>query len=255
MQIIRYQKDEQIHTGYLDRDGIGAITGDIFGEFARSGRVASLSEVRLLAPCQPSKVVGVARNFTDRVRETGAAAPPLPLLFIKPGTSVIGPGDAIELPPQAQQVEFAAELGVVIGKRARRVAPEDAQQYILGYTCANDVTARDLLEQDGLWARGKGFDTFCPLGPCLTNQLDPTALLITCRVNGETRQMSSTHDMLFTIPQQIAFISGVMTLLPGDVVLTGSPAGVGALAHSDTVEIEIEGIGTLSNPVRAAAGG
>jgi 2-keto-4-pentenoate hydratase/2-oxohepta-3-ene-1,7-dioic acid hydratase in catechol pathway len=130
------------------------------------------------------------------------------------------------------------------------VAPEDAAQYILGYTCANDVTARDLLEQDGLWARGKGFDSFCPLGPCLTTNLDPTALLITCKVNDETRQMSSTHDMLFTVPQLLAFVSSVMTLLPGDVLLTGSPAGVGPLAAGDVVEIEIEGIGKLSNPVQ-----
>jgi 2-keto-4-pentenoate hydratase/2-oxohepta-3-ene-1,7-dioic acid hydratase in catechol pathway len=251
MQIIRYQKGAESAYGYLDGDSVGGLTGDLFGQFVRGPRIAALAEVRLLAPCLPSKVVGVARNFADRVREEGAEAPALPLLYVKPSTAVIGPGDVIRLPPQSQHVEYAAELGVVIGRRARWVAPEDAAQYVLGYTCANDVTARDLLEQDGLWARGKGFDTFCPLGPSMVTNFDPTAVRITCKVNGETRQMSSTHDMLFTVPQLIAFASSVMTLLPGDVLLTGSPAGVGPLAAGDTVEIEIEGLGTLTNTAQA----
>jgi 2-keto-4-pentenoate hydratase/2-oxohepta-3-ene-1,7-dioic acid hydratase in catechol pathway len=254
MHLIRYQKDDALHHGYLDGERVGRISGDVFGEFVRGRRVGTLSEVKLLAPCAPGKIIGVTRNFADRVREEGREAPPLPSLFLKPPTAVIGPEDAIVLPPQSEQVEYGAELAVIIGKRARWVAPEDAPKVVLGYTCANDVTARDLLDADGTWTRAKGFDTFCALGPSIATGLDPAELLITCAVNGETRQMSSTRDMLFTIPQIVAYVSSVMTLLPGDAILTGTPAGAGLLAPGDVVEVDIEGIGRLRNPVMTGSG-
>jgi 2-keto-4-pentenoate hydratase/2-oxohepta-3-ene-1,7-dioic acid hydratase in catechol pathway len=200
----------------------------------------------------PSKIVAVGNNFADRAREVGLPAPAVPLIFLKPPSAVIGPDDAIELPPQSQQVEHSAELALVIGRKGRWIALEEAPHYVYGYTCANDVTARDILDFEGLWTRGKSFDTFCPLGPVIDTTLDPSDALITCRVNGQTRQMTSTHDMLFGVPQIVAFVSSVMTLLPGDVILTGTPAGAGLLAPGDLVEVGIEGIGILRNHVRSA---
>ncbi len=252
MLIVRYQKENQIQYGHLEEDRLGPLTGDpLGGEFTRGPLKWNVAEVTLLAPCPPTKIIGLTRNFIDRVRERGDVLPSLPTLFLKPPSSVIGPGEAIVLPPQSQHVEYGAELGVVMGRRARHISPDEAARYILGYTCANDVTAHDLLEQDGLWARGKGFDTFCALGPAIATHVDPTEVVITGALNGETRQMSSTHDMLFTVPQVVAYVSAVMTLLPGDVILMGSPAGAGPLAAGDVVEVEIEGIGKLRNPVKA----
>jgi 2-keto-4-pentenoate hydratase/2-oxohepta-3-ene-1,7-dioic acid hydratase in catechol pathway len=252
MLITRYQKDNQIQFGHLEDDRLGPLMGDPFGgEFVRGPLKWDVAEATLLAPCLPTKIIGLTRNFIDRVREQGDIPPSLPTLFLKPPSTVIGPGEAIVLPPQSQYVEYGAELGVVMGRPARHVSPDEALRCVLGYTCANDVTARDLLEQDGLWARGKSFDTFCALGPAIATHLDPTEVVITCTLNGETRQMSSTHDMLFTVPQVVAFVSAVMTLLPGDVILMGSPAGAGPLADGDVVEVEIEGIGKLRNIVRA----
>ena len=251
MKLVRYQQGEATHWGYLDGQQVGPITGDIFGEFSRGRKKVPLAQLKLLAPCQPGKIVGLAQNFFDRVRESGAPAPELPTLFLKPPSSVIGPDEPIRLPPQSQQVEHGAELAVVIGKAARWLPPEEALAHVLGYTCANDLAARDLIDADRLWARGKGFDTFCPLGPCIATGLDPAELLITCRVNGETRQMSSTHDMLFSVSKIIAFVSSIMTLVPGDVILSGTPSGSGLLNPGDVVEVEIEGIGKLKNPVKA----
>jgi 2-keto-4-pentenoate hydratase/2-oxohepta-3-ene-1,7-dioic acid hydratase in catechol pathway len=199
--------------------------------------------VRLLAPVEPSKIICVGRNYPEHAREHGEAVPQIPLLFLKPPSSVIGPGATIVLPPQSQQVEHEAELAVVIGKTGRWIPIERATEYIFGYTIANDVTARDLQRRDGQWTRSKGFDTFCPLGPWIDTELDPADTLITCRVNNAMR------EMVFTVPQLVAYASSIMTLSPGDVILTGTPAGVGPLAGGDTVEISIEGIGSLSNPV------
>ena len=174
----------------------------------------------------------------------------MPLLFLKPPSSIINPGEAIILPPQSQQVEHEAELVVVIGKRARNVTVEHAQDYIFGYTVGNDVTARDLQRSDGQWTRAKGFDTFCPFGPWVDTEFDPSDAIITCRVSGQPRQMASTRDMVFNVSMLIAFISAVMTLEPGDLIFTGTPAGVGPLKDGDEVVVEIEGLGKLSNPVR-----
>jgi len=250
MQLLRYQKGDETYFGYLDGEAVGMITGDVFGQFVRGPRVALLAEVKLLAPCQPSKIIGIVNNFVDRSREKGQPLPELPLFFFKPPSTIIGPEAAIQLPPQSQRVEYGAELAVVIGKRARWVTLEEASQYILGYTCANDVTARDVVEQEGGWARGRSFDTFCPLGPYIVTGLDPADLRVTSAVNEGTRQMNSTRDMLFPTAQLVAFVSSVMTLLPGDVILMGTPSGSGALAAGDVVEVEIEGIGKLRNPVR-----
>jgi 2-keto-4-pentenoate hydratase/2-oxohepta-3-ene-1,7-dioic acid hydratase in catechol pathway len=248
---IRPKPDEpEIRLGWLEGHQIYELQGDPWGECTRGRAVADLAAVTLLAPCVPSKIIGLTRNFTDLVRESGQPQPALPTLFLKPPSAVIGPEMGIRLPPQSQNVEYGAELAVVIGQRVYQTSPDDAMDYVRGYTCANDVTAQDLIEADGLWARGKSFDTFCALGPCLATGLDPAELLISCKVNGETRQMSSTHDMIFTVPRIVAFVSSIMTLLPGDVILTGTPAGAGRLAGGDVVEIEIEGIGTLRNTAK-----
>lgn len=227
------------------------MSGDIFGDFVRGGPVASLAEVKLLPPCQPSKVVAVGYNYADRLRELGLPPTTVPQLAYKAPSSLIGSGAEIHLPPQAKDVQFAAELAVVIGKRALWVSPEDAAKHILGYTCANDLLAMDVAEIDQAWTRASSFDTFGPLGPSIATHVEPTELQVSCTVNGVTRQLASTLDMLFTVPQVIAFISAGLTLLPGDVVLMGTPAGCGPLAPGDVVEVKIEHIGTLKNTVAA----
>jgi 2-keto-4-pentenoate hydratase/2-oxohepta-3-ene-1,7-dioic acid hydratase in catechol pathway len=251
MHLIRYEHKGQARYGYLEGETVGEVIGDIFGEFVRGGPVAPLAEVRLLAPCEPSKIIAVTFNYAERLRELGLPPSTLPPIALKAPSSVCGSGDAIRLPPQARDVHFGAELAVVIGRRARWASPEDAAKVILGYTCANDVLAMDVAEIDQAWARASSFDSFCPLGPSIATHVDPTELQITCAVNGVTRQLASTLDMLFTVPQVIAFVSAGMTLLPGDVVLMGTPAGVGPLAAGDVVEVKIEHIGTLRSTVVA----
>jgi 2-keto-4-pentenoate hydratase/2-oxohepta-3-ene-1,7-dioic acid hydratase in catechol pathway len=201
---------------------------------------------------RPSKVVGVGLNYRAHAAEMGKAIPDEPLLFLKPPSALIGPGEAIALPPGYQRIDFEGELGIVIGTRARRVEKEQALDVVAGYTCVNDVTVRDLQVKDVQYTRAKGFDSFCPNGPRVAAGLDPSDLTIETRVNGEVRQRSSTSDMIFDVPAIVAFVSGVMTLEPGDLITTGTPPGVGPLAPGDRVEIEIEGIGVLENPVRAA---
>jgi 2-keto-4-pentenoate hydratase/2-oxohepta-3-ene-1,7-dioic acid hydratase in catechol pathway len=235
--------------GWVLGDHIGVIDGDIFNEYHRLEADLPLEGVRLLAPVIPGKIIGVGRNYFEHAREHGVDVPEIPIIFLKPPSSLIGPGDSIILPPQSQQVEHEAELAVVIGKTARWVDAINATEYILGYTIANDVTARDLQNRDAQWTRGKGFDSFCPLGPWIDTDLDPSDLMIQCRVNNELRQMASTHQMVFTINQIIAFVTSVMTLNPGDVILMGTPAGVGPLTPGDLVEINIENLGILRNPV------
>lgn len=235
--------------GWLFEDKVGQLEGTPFGEFRRIEAELTLDTVRLLTPVQPSKIICVGRNYAEHAHEMGNETPDIPMLFLKPPSALIGPGNTIQLPPQSQQVEHEAELAVIIGRRGRWIAPEEASGYILGYTIANDVTARDLQRRDGQWTRGKGFDTFCPCGPWIDTEFDPSDALITCHVNTEMRQMASTRDMVFTVAQLVAFISSVMTLEPGDMILTGTPAGVGPLVHGDVVEVLIEGLGRLSNPV------
>jgi 2-keto-4-pentenoate hydratase/2-oxohepta-3-ene-1,7-dioic acid hydratase in catechol pathway len=197
----------------------------------------------------PSKIVCVGRNYADHAKELGNEAPAEPIIFLKPPSSVLAPGGRIVRPPQSQRVDFEGELALVIEREARNVSAADWRDYVAGFTCANDVTARDLQKKDVQFTRGKGFDTFCPIGPWIETDLDPSSLRIVTRVNGETRQDGNTSQMIFSCGVIIAFITSVMTLLPGDVILTGTPAGVGPLDGGDTVEVEIEGIGTLRNVV------
>ncbi|MCJ7625413.1 MAG: fumarylacetoacetate hydrolase family protein [Anaerolineaceae bacterium] len=250
MRFTRYQKgSDEPRYGWIFEGKIGPLEGNPFSEFRRLDAEIALEEVKLCAPVIPGKIICVARNYVDHALEMGSQVPAIPTLFLKPPSSVIGHGENIILPPQSKQVDHEAELAVVIGKSGRWIQPGDASKYIIGYAAANDVTARDLQRSDGQWGRAKGFDTFCPLGPWIETELSPEDILITCRVNGEMRQMASTRELVFTVPQMIAFASSVMTLNPGDVILTGTPAGVGPLRHGDSVEVEIEGIGTLRNPV------
>jgi 2-keto-4-pentenoate hydratase/2-oxohepta-3-ene-1,7-dioic acid hydratase in catechol pathway len=250
MRIVRFQtKSSPPQFGWLFENKVGTIEGSPFGEFRRGEANFPQDQARLLAPVQPGKIICVGRNYAAHAKEHGSDVPEVPIIFLKPPTTVIGPGSAITLPPQSQQVEHEAELAVVIGKEGRWIAPEVSHEHILGYTIANDVTARDLQMRDGQWTRGKGFDTFCPLGPWIETDFDPSDTLITCSVNGGLRQMASTRDMVFGVRQIIAFVSSIMTLQPGDVLLTGTPAGVGVLLAGDTVEVSIEGLGTLRNTV------
>lgn len=202
---------------------------------------------------RPSKIVCVGRNYADHAKELGNEVPKAPLLFLKPPSSIIGTGDPIVLPSASARVEFEAEIGIVIGRRLRQAKAEDAEAGIGGFVCLNDVTARDLQKSDGQWTRAKGFDTFCPVGPAVVSGLDWRALEVIGRVNGQERQRGRTTAMVFSIPMLLAYISGIMTLEPGDLVATGTPAGVGPLAPGDVVEVEIPGVGLLRNPVTGPA--
>jgi len=252
MYLIRYRSGAgpgPIQYGYLEGENVGSISGDIFGEFSRGDIVAQLADVTLFPPVEPSKVLALAVNFADQVREAQRETPSLPQLFFKAPSAIIGPGGAIRLPAQSQSVQHGAALAVVIGRSGRWISPEAAARHVLGYTCAGDVRAVDIAELDQGLARAASFDTFCPLGPAIATQANPTELIVRCAVNGVTRQMTSTHDMLFTVAQVVAFASAAMTLLPGDVILMGTPGGAGLLAAGDAVEVSIEGVGTLKNSV------
>jgi 2-keto-4-pentenoate hydratase/2-oxohepta-3-ene-1,7-dioic acid hydratase in catechol pathway len=204
-----------------------------------------------MMPLRPSKIIGIGRNYVEHARELGNEVPDVPIIFFKPPTALIGPGDTILLPDVSQRVEFEAEIGVVIGRRIRNADPNGAERAIDGFTCVNDVTCRDLQKVDGQWGRAKGFDTFCPAGPRVVSGLDWRGLELICRVNGAERQRAKATDMHFSIPELVSFLSGIMTLEPGDLIATGTPAGTAPLHHGDVVEVEITGVGILSNPVRA----
>ena len=205
-----------------------------------------------MMPVRPSKIIGIGRNYLEHARELGNELPMVPILFFKPSTALIGSGDAILLPSVSTRVEFEAEIGVVVGKRVRNVDQAAAERAIGGFVCVNDVTCRDLQKTDGQWGRAKGFDTFCPVGPKVVSGLDWRTLELICRVNGVQRQRARSADMHFSIPELVSFLSGIMTLEPGDLIATGTPAGTAPLQHGDVVEVEIPGVGILSNPVRGA---
>jgi len=258
MKIVRYitnneesQQPEKTVYGWMLDDKIGEIQGDIFGEYRRREAKIPLTEVKLAAPCVPSKIICVGRNYIEHAKELGNEVPKVPLTFFKPPSSIISNGENIILPPQSKQVEHEAELVVVVGKRGRNITTEQAKEYIFGYTIGNDVTARDLQKSDDQWTRAKGFDTFCSFGPWIDTEFDASDAVVTCRVNGQMRQMASTRDMVFNVNTLIAYISSVMTIEPGDIIFTGTPAGVGELKNGDVVDVEIEGLGKLSNPVKA----
>jgi len=245
--------------GEPGNEQLAVVTGDpLFTPSRRTGEVVPLhpgggsrgaEDVRLLAPVIPrSKVVGVGRNYADHAKELGNEVPAEPLLFFKPNTSVVGPGDPIDLPPQSQNVHYEGELAIVIGAPlVKNVPPEKVPDVVFGYTCANDVTARDLQKTDGQWARAKGFDTFCPIGPYIVTGMPPADLRLVTRVNDQVVQDGRTADLIHDVPAIVSYISQAFTLLAGDIILTGTPAGVGPLVHGDRVEVELEGVGVLEN--------
>lgn len=250
MKIVRFKAGDDIAYGLAEAAGVTLYHGSPFVAWEATETLIPWDSVHLLAPVLPSKVVCVGKNYQDHAEEMGGEVPDEPLIFLKPATSVVGPESRVVYPPQSSEVHHEAELAVVIGKLAKNVRAEDAGPYIFGYTAANDVTARDLQRKDGKWTRAKGFDTFCPLGPGIETELDPLEKLsIVCRVNGEVRQAGFTSEMIFGVSELIEFISAIMTLLPGDVILTGTPSGVGPVQPGDLMEVEIDGIGTLANEV------
>jgi 2-keto-4-pentenoate hydratase/2-oxohepta-3-ene-1,7-dioic acid hydratase in catechol pathway len=238
--------------GVLDGDGqVAQIEGHPFGRITFTGQRFPQADVRLLSPILPSKVVAIGKNYAAHAREMGGEPPDRPVVFLKPSTAVIGPDDPIQLPRDSERVDYEGELAVVIGKLCRDVRPEQVKDVVLGYTCANDVTARDQQKADGQWTRGKGHDTFCPIGPWVETELDPSDLQLQTRLDGEVKQDSRTSLLLRNVADLVSYVSAFMTLLPGDVLLTGTPEGVGPMRVGSTVEVTIEGIGTLSNPVVA----
>jgi 2-keto-4-pentenoate hydratase/2-oxohepta-3-ene-1,7-dioic acid hydratase in catechol pathway len=254
MKIVRIRlSGDEIAYGAVEPEGIRVHRGTPFVAWEPTETLVPFAEAQLLAPVFPTKVIGVGRNYADHAAELGNPLPEEPMIFVKPATSVIGPEAPIVLPPEAKMVHHEAELAVVIGTVSRHVAAEDASAHILGYTAGNDVSARDLQQRDGQWGRAKGYDTFCPLGPAIETEMDPAGLQVVCRVNGEVRQDGTTEDMVFGVGELMEFVTSVMTLLPGDVILTGTPAGVGPLVPGDFVEVQIERIGALRNPVLAAS--
>ena len=249
MKIARCQSEQGIHYGIILGEEFKLFDIDPFTGEPQTGAPLSLSDVKLLAPCLPSKIVAYGINYAQHASEINFDIPKEPLLFLKPSTTVIGPDDFIMLPSASTQVEYEGELAVVIGKITRNVDPATAMQSVFGYTCLNDVTARDLQKKDIQFTRSKSFDTFAPLGPWIETDLDPADLIIETYVNNEKRQSGNTSDMIRSVPELVSFASGIMTLLPGDVIATGTPAGVGKLQHGDTVSITIDKIGTLTNKV------
>ena len=253
MRIARYTTGEDPSYGIVEgepgREFIAQVQGDpLYQPVVLTGETVPLEEARLLAPVIPrSKVIGIGRNYADHAKEMGGEPPAQPLMFLVPNTAVVGPGDPIVMPAGAQEISYEGELAVVIGRIAKDVPRERVSEVVYGYTCANDVTARDWQRGDGQWARAKGFDTSTPLGPWITTELDVSDLRIQSRIDGETRQDGRTADMIFDVETLVSYVSAAFTLLPGDVILTGTPAGVGLVEPGQRVDVEIEGIGTLSN--------
>jgi 2-keto-4-pentenoate hydratase/2-oxohepta-3-ene-1,7-dioic acid hydratase in catechol pathway len=253
MRLLRFRYGDRIATGAVERgsDEIRVLKGTFFEDPLPTGEIVPLDDVHLLAPVLPSKLVCVGKNYAAHAAEFGMDVPEEPLLFLKPSTAVIGPNDPIPLLPISRRVDYEGELAVVIGRIARDVRAEDAYKYILGYTCANDVTLRDLQKTDDQWARAKGFDGSCPIGPWIETELDPTDAVVRTRLNGEIRQQASTVDMVFGVATLLEHITTFMTMLPGDALLTGTPEGVGPLADGDAVEVEVEGVGVLRNEAKS----
>ena len=253
MRIIRFKnKSDEIQCGWIYQEKVGLIQGNPFGEFRRFDANLLLSDLELVLPCQPSKIVAIGRNYPEHVAEMNDDLPTYPLIFMKPPSALITNGEAILIPAQSKRVEHEAELAIVVGKKAKNLDQKNVSEAIYGYTIANDVTARDLQELDGQWTRAKGFDTFCPLGPWIDTEFDSSDAMISCHVNNALRQMTSTKDMIFNPRQLMIYVSSIMTLYPGDLILTGTPAGVGPLVNGDMVTVHIDGLGTLVNPVRKA---
>jgi 2-keto-4-pentenoate hydratase/2-oxohepta-3-ene-1,7-dioic acid hydratase in catechol pathway len=255
MRIVRFSQEGRSGYAILDGEKLFVLREDPFSGITKTGETLVLGEVTLLAPCEPSKIVALGLNYRDHAVEFGHPVPDEPLIFLKPSTSVIGPETAILYPQMSRRVDYEAELAVIISKTAHHVAEDKALDYVLGYTCFNDVTARDLQKKDGIFTRAKGFDTFSAMGPWIETDIgDPDNVTVEAYLNGERRQHSNTNDMVFGVRHLISFSSQVMTLLPGDVIATGTPAGIGPMRPGDVVEIKVEGIGTLRNRVLAEKG-
>ncbi len=250
MRLVRFRYGDRIATGAITTgDTIQVLAGTFFADPVPTGEVVELGDVLLLAPILPSKVVCVGKNYAAHAAEFDSDVPEEPLLFLKPSTAVIGPSDPIRLLPISKRIDYEGELAVVVGRIARNVRAEDASRYLLGFTCANDVTLRSLQRTDDQWTRAKGFDGSCPLGPWIETEVDPTGVSVETRLNGDVVQHGSTEDMVFGVATLVEYITAFMTLLPGDVILTGTPEGVGPIADGDLVEVEVDGIGALANPV------
>lgn len=250
MRYLRFVHNETIAYGRLEGELIRVIDGDLFGGYKVTEHTVPLATVRVLAPCLPTKIIAIGVNYKDHAAEFKKELPEEPLMFLKPPSAVVAPEEAIVYPEGVtRRMDYEGELAVVIRKRGHHLTIEQAASVILGYTCCNDVTARDLQKKDGQWSRAKGFDTFCPLGPVIATELDPSQLRIETRLNGEVKQDAPVSSMIFDVPTLVSHVSKVMTLMPGDVLTTGTPSGVGPMKVGDVVEVRIEGIGTLRNRV------
>ena len=254
LRIVRFSVRGKVKYGVLEGNGVRGLRGSPFARFKRSGSsfifdgsTYKRDEVRLLAPCLPSKIVCLGLNYRSHAEETRLSMPVVPLIFLKPSTAVIGPDDKIILPRGWRRVDYEGELGVVVGREARDVTEDRAMEYLMGYTCINDVSERYVQKEDGQWARAKGYDTFAPIGPCIETEVAPDNLTLETYLNGDLRQSACTSDLLFGVSRIIEFVSGVMTLLSGDVIATGTPSGIGRMNPGDVVEVSIESIGTLRN--------
>ena len=249
MQIVRFRAAGQTRYGALEGNHIAEFTGTPYGPFRRTRKRYQVKHTVLLAPVMPSKVIGIALNYREHAEELGLPVPSEPLIFLKPPSSLCGPDDPIVYPSITGRVDYEGALAIVIKKRCRQTPPERARDHVLGYTCLNDVTARDLQKRDGHWTRAKAFDSFCPVGPCIATDIDPNGVDVDTWLNGERKQASNTKHCVFPVEDVIARVSAVMTLLPGDVIATGTPGGSGPMQPGDKVEVRIEGIGSLKNPV------
>ena len=252
MKIVRCKTDSAVSYGILEGKVVHLLEGMPYSGLDRTGRQLSSDDVVFLAPCEPSKIVAIGINYAPHAKELDFEIPPVPLIFLKPSSAVIGPEEDIVLPAMSQQVDYEGELAVVIGRKTKDISVENALDAVFGYSCINDVTARDLQKKDVQFTRSKSFDTFAPLGPCIETEIDPFRVQVKSYVNGELRQNENTSAMIRSVSELISFISKIMTLMPGDVIATGTPAGVGQLQNGDRVSVEVDGIGVLSNVVRGA---
>ncbi|OIO80660.1 MAG: hypothetical protein COW11_01255 [Candidatus Omnitrophica bacterium CG12_big_fil_rev_8_21_14_0_65_43_15] len=250
MKIARFKKDDQVNYGVVEENKIHQVSGSVFGEFKKTDKVFDMNSVKLLSPVEPSKIIAVGLNYKDHARELNLPIPQEPIIFLKPPTSVIADNESIVYPPRVGQIDYEAELGIVIKKKAKNIPEKKIKDYILGYTCVNDVTARDLQTKDGQWCRSKSFDTFCPIGPFIVNGgIEANNLDIKLYLNGVLKQSSNTGNFIFRVEQLVSFASYVMTLLPGDIISAGTPSGVGPMTIGDEVVVWIEKIGSLTNYV------
>ncbi len=255
MKIYRFRYRKRILLGVLKEEFLFPVVGTVYGDFRIGTSPVPIGDVRVLPPVLPTKIVGIGRNYRDHARELGNPLPEEPLIFLKPPTAVVGHLDPVVMPPASARVDYEGEVGVVIRKRARQLRDGDAvDDYVLGYTCFNDVTARDLQARDGQFTRAKGFDTFAAVGPCVATGLDPAAIRLKTFLNGKLVQSGTTADLIFSVPHLVRFLSRIMTLNPGDIIATGTPAGVGPASPGDRVDVQIEGIGVLSNTFTRPSG-